>query len=145
LIQGEPSFPSELKAICDRLKPAMFFDAVGGPITAEVMECMPQNSEAVVFGYLEENAIHPHGGYFPTQSVIYKNQSISAFWLAPYIIELGQFGGLRASLDILKLFKSGVFKTKVASISAFDAYPAALDNYAKNMTGGKALLNTVGY
>ena len=54
--------------------------------------------------------------------------------------ELGQIGGLRASLDILKLFKSGVFKTKVASVSGIEDYPAALDAYAKSMTDGKALL-----
>jgi NADPH:quinone reductase len=142
LVQGTPSFHGKLKALCDTLKPTIFFDAVGGPITAEVMDVMPQNSEAVVFGYLEENAIHPHGGYFPTQSVIYKNQKISAFWLAPYFIELGQIGGLRASLDILKLFKAGIFKTKIASTSSFDDYPAALDRYAMQMSMGKALLKT---
>lgn len=141
LVQGIPSFHEKLKALCDELKPTMFFDAVGGPITAEVMELMPQNSEAVVFGYLEENAIHPHGGYFPTQSVIYKNQKISAFWLAPYFLELGQIGGLRASLDILKLFKAGVFKTKVASVSDFASYPKALDDYASKMSTGKAILS----
>jgi NADPH:quinone reductase len=142
LVQRKRSFANDLKAICDSLKPTIFFDAVGGPITAEVMECMPQNSEAVVFGYLEENAVHPHGGYFPTQSVIYKNQAISAFWLSPYFIELGQIGGLRASMDILKLFKAGIFKTKVASISSFDDYPEALDRYAEQMSAGKAILRT---
>jgi NADPH:quinone reductase len=143
LVQGESSFAGDLKKLCESLKPTIFFDAVGGPITAEVMECMPQNSEAVVFGYLEENASHPHGGYFPTQSVIYKNQKISAFWLAPYFIELGQIGGLKASMDILKLFKAGVFKTNMASLGGFESYPGALDEYAKNMSAGKALLNTI--
>jgi NADPH:quinone reductase len=140
LVQGTNTFAHELKALCDSLKPTIFFDAVGGPITAEVMECMPHDSEAVVFGYLEENAIHPHGGYFPTQSVIYKNQKISAFWLAPYFVELGQIGGLRASLDILKLFKAGVFKTQIASTAGFDTYSAALDRYAQQMSAGKVLL-----
>jgi NADPH:quinone reductase-like Zn-dependent oxidoreductase len=40
----------------------------------------------------------------------------------------------------LKLFKSGVFKTQVASVSGLEDYPAALDAYAANMTGGKAIL-----
>jgi NADPH:quinone reductase len=140
LVRSDHAFHENLKSLCDSLKPTLFFDAVGGPITAEIMNLMPQDSDAVVFGYLEENALHPHGGYFPTQSVIYKNQTITAFWLAPYFIKLGQFGGLRASLNILKLFKAGIFKTRVASISSMDAYPAALDEYAKNMTAGKALL-----
>ena len=60
--------------------------------------------------------------------------------LAPFFAELGQIGGLRASLDILKLFKSGVFKTKVASVNGLEDYPAALDAYAANMTDGKAIL-----
>jgi NADPH:quinone reductase len=140
LVRSDHAFHENLKALCNTLKPALFFDAVGGPITAEIMELMPQNSDAVVFGYLEENAAHPHGGHFPTQSVIYKNQTITAFWLAPYFIKLGQLGGLRASLDILKLFKAGIFNTKVASVSQFDAYPAALDGYAQHMSHGKALL-----
>jgi NADPH:quinone reductase len=140
LLQGSNSFHEDLQALCKELKPTLFYDAVGGPITAEVMDAMPENSEAVVFGYLEENAAHPHGGFFPTQSVIYKNQKISAFWLAPYFVELGQIGGLRASLDILKLFKAGIFKTKVASVSSFEDYPHALDHYASQMSDGKALL-----
>jgi NADPH:quinone reductase len=140
LNQSDPGFDADLKALCGELKPALFFDAVGGPITAQVMEAMPKDSDAIIFGYLEENSADPHGGVFPTQSVIYKNQTIKAFWLAPYFIELGQIGGLRASLDILKLFKSGVFKTKVASMSGFEDYSAALDRYAANMTHGKALL-----
>jgi NADPH:quinone reductase len=142
LLQSDPSFRKDLRTISKELKPTLFYDAVGGPITAEVMEAMPENSEAVVFGYLEENAAHPHGGFFPTQSVIYKNQKISAFWLTPYFVELGQIGGLRASLDILKLFKAGIFKTKVASVSNFENYPAALDAYSMAMTNGKALLKT---
>lgn len=140
LLQDDPAFDMKLKALCAELKPTLFFDAVGGPITARVMEQMPANTDAIVFGYLEENSADPHGGHFPTQSVIYKNQTIKAFWLAPYFIELGQIGGLRASLDILKLFKSGVFKTKVSALVGFDDYPAAIDRYAANMTGGKALL-----
>ena len=140
LLQDDKAFDAKLKALCDELKPTLFFDAVGGPITARVMEAMPKDTDAIVFGYLEENSADPHGGHFPTQSVIYKNQTISAFWLAPYFIQLGQIGGLRASLDILKLFKAGVFKTKVSAIVGFDEYPAALDRYSANMTAGKALL-----
>jgi NADPH:quinone reductase len=140
LVRSDAAFHDKLKALCGALQPTLFFDAVGGPITAEIMELMPQDSDAVVFGYLEENALHPHGGYFPTQSVIYKNQTITAFWLAPYFIKIGQIGGLRASLDILKLFKAGIFKTHVASISGMEAYPEALNDYAKHMTRGKALL-----
>jgi NADPH:quinone reductase len=140
LNQNDPDFDAKLKALCDQLNPTLFFDAVGGPLTAHVMEAMPKETDAIIFGYLEENSTDPHGGHFPTQSVIYKNQTIKAFWLAPYFIELGQIGGLRASLDILKLFKSGVFKTKVASVSGFEDYPSALDAYAANMSGGKALL-----
>ena len=140
LLQDDKDFESKLAKLCGELQPTLFFDAVGGKLTSLIMHTMPQNSDAIVFGYLEENLPHPHGGAFPIQSVIYKNQTISAFWLAPYFIELGQIGGLRASLDILKLFKSGVFKTKVAEIAGFADYPAALDRYAASMTGGKALL-----
>ena len=138
--QDDKALDDKLKALCEELQPALFFDAVGGPITAHVMAQMPANADAVVYGYLEDNSPHPYGGHFPARAVIYKNQTIKAFWLAPYFIELGQIGGLRASLDILKLFKSGIFKTKVASVSGFDDYSAALDLYAQNMTHGKALL-----
>ncbi len=140
LLQDDPEFDAKLKKLCDELNPTLFFDAVGGPITARVMEAMPKNTDAIVFGYLEENSADPHGGHFPTQSVIYKNQTIKAFWLAPYFIELGQIGGLRASLDILKLFKAGVFKTNVSAMVCFEEYPGAIDRYAANMTGGKAIL-----
>jgi NADPH:quinone reductase len=138
--QDDKQLDAKLKALCDELQPALFFDAVGGPITAHIMAQMPAHSEAIVYGYLEDNSPHPLGGHFPARAVIYKSLTIRAFWLAPFFAELGQIGGLRASLDILKLFKSGVFKTKVASVSGLEDYPAALDAYAANMTGGKAIL-----
>ncbi len=138
--QDDKQLDAKLEALCGELKPALFFDAVGGPITAHVMAQMPAFSDAVIYGYLEDNSPHPYGGHFPARAVIYKSQTIKAFWLAPFFAELGQIGGLRASLDILKLFKSGVFKTKVASVSSIEDYPAALDAYAASMTAGKALL-----
>jgi NADPH:quinone reductase len=138
--QDDKQLDAKLKALCDELQPGLFFDCVGGPITAHVMAQMPAFSDAVIYGYLEDNSAHPLGGHFPARAVIYKSQTIKAFWLAPFFAELGQIGGLRASLDIIKLFKSGVFKTKVASVSGLADYPAALDAYAVSMTDGKALL-----
>lgn len=140
LDQSSAGFDDDLKRLCANLKPGLFFDSVGGAMTAQVMEAMPENSDVIVLGYLEENAGGQYIAHFPNRSLIFKNQSIQAFWLAPYFVELGQIGGLKASLDILKLFKSGVFRTHVGEFASFEDYPEAINRYAADMSRGKSLL-----
>ena len=138
LNQNSDTFEADLAKLCVTLAPSMFFDPVGGVLTAQVQCQLPENAEIVVYGYLDQS--EEFGGRFSTRELIFKNHVIRNFWLKPFFEKLGLIGGLRASNAVIKLFKDGVFRTEVASWSEMEDYPAAINAYVANMTGGKALL-----
>lgn len=139
LNQNSKTFDSEVEGLISRINPTVFLDAVGGDLTARIQRHLPNKAEIVVYGYLDEN--DKFGGRYSTQDLIFKNHTIRNFWLAPYLEELTLLGGIKASNAVLKLFKEGVFRTEVASVSKMDDYPAAITSYVRNMTSGKALLS----
>ncbi|MEI9900673.1 MAG: zinc-binding dehydrogenase [Hyphomicrobium sp.] len=53
LDQTTDGFAARLHEVCARLRPTLFFDAVGEDLTATAMEALPDGAEIIVYGLLD--------------------------------------------------------------------------------------------
>lgn len=138
LVAGENDFEAQLSSACKQHKPKLFFDAVAGSQTADVMAALPNGSTSMIYGQLDLD--HRIGGEFATEALIFRRQRIEGFWLTHHLESRNLVQKLRAVGEVKKLVGDKVFDTTVASRSGLAAFPAAVSAYAKAMSNGKALL-----
>lgn len=135
LDSGSVEFESELKAIGNKYKRAIFFDAVGGgDIPFRILNFLPERSTMVIYGRLSlEKAILESG------IMIFKNYFIEGFWLAK---ELANKSILRALLDTQKVQKllSQGYETNIAHTLPIESFLDGIKEYQQNMSAGKVLL-----
>ncbi len=140
LVSSEPGFEKELKGLAHKLKARVAFDCVGGADTARLLMNMPSHSTAIVFGRLDKDPTDIFGGRYPVGHMVFADAKIEGFWLSYDIRRLGPLRLLGRSRKIQGLFKKGLLKTDVQSVSAIEDFPAAMDAYAANMSAGKPIL-----
>jgi NADPH:quinone reductase-like Zn-dependent oxidoreductase len=83
LNQSDPEFISKLKSIVITLKyvsfinrsASVFFDAIGGDITGQILEVMPYGSSAFVYGGLGLQSV----GQVTIQDLIFRKKSIQGY------------------------------------------------------------------
>ena len=140
LSTADPSWQEELRALSKRLKATVAFDAVAGPMTAQLLQAMPKHSTAIVYGRLHDEPGDLYGGRYPVGEMIFADQKIEGFWLAWTLARGGLMKLIGRSREIQRLFADGALKTDIAGTHTIDAFPAALDAYERNMSAGKVIL-----
>lgn len=59
LNQNDPDFLAKLKSITVTLQATVFFDALGGEITGQILDVMPYGTSAFVYGGLSLQPVGP--------------------------------------------------------------------------------------
>lgn len=139
LVTSDDDYKAKLKIICQQLKATVLLDAVADKDTPEVLNAMPNNSTAIVYGRLTDTH-NPIGGLFGVADVIFRNAKIEGFWLAKYIGDAKPWQVLSLSHKVQKLFAQGIFHTDIYASVGFDDFAIALDHYANNKSDGKVIL-----
>jgi len=118
------------------LNATIAFDAVGGTLTGEMFNCLPANSELVVYGGLSGKRISD----FNEMDLIFKKKIISGFNLIDWKISLSENEFQKVSEDLQEKFISGKLTTKFQSEITLDEIVNGLKTYIKNMSAGKLLI-----
>jgi hypothetical protein len=76
LVSSDPDFVSKLRDLAASLQVTYAIDAVGGPLTGQLAEALPNHSTITVYGALAGAAVEVDPGAF-----IFKDQRVEGFWL----------------------------------------------------------------
>jgi len=101
-----------------------------------VINAMPARSTAYVYGGLSEepcNNIDPIG-------LIFHEKTVTGFYLGKWLKRRGAFGVLRDAGRVQRMIVDGRLVTTVQRRVALDEITKGLNEYVKNMTGGKVLI-----
>ena len=81
---AEESFAADLKKACQELQPSHFLDAVGGELTGTVLNAMPNNSTAVVYGLLSNEPCSNISG----TSLVFQGKTVTGFILNQFMAKV---------------------------------------------------------
>ena len=143
LLTTDEEYKAKLKEVCYQLSATVLLDAVADKDTPEVLNAMPNNSTAIVYGRLTDTH-NPIGGMFGVADVIFRNVKVEGFWLAKYIGDASPWQVLSLSRKVQKLFAQGIFQTDIYASVGFDDFAKAIDHYANNKSDGKVILKPNG-
>lgn len=129
----EPTFEKHLREACRQLDVRLGFDAVGGEMTGRVLRAMPNGGHIIVYGGLADAPSE-----IGVDQLIFRNKSVSGFWLPLWIREQGVEGMAKAWREV-QTWIGGDFQTDVRARYTLDAVQEALHDYTGQMTGGKVL------
>ena len=107
-----PDFRTRLRAVVSAEKPAIFLDAVTGPVAATVFHAMGEGARWVIYGRLDfaETSIREPG------QLIFQRKRIEGFWLTDWIRRASP--ELRAARyrEVQERFADGRWSTDVTAI-----------------------------
>ncbi len=86
----------EVKALTERKGVDYIFDAVGGELGAQVLECLGYNGTMLVFGLLSLKPIPLNSGLF-----IFKNLTVKGFWLTTWMANLTKEQKIQVTQTVL--------------------------------------------
>ncbi|EGR31097.1 zinc-binding dehydrogenase family protein, putative [Ichthyophthirius multifiliis] len=126
-------FEKNLKELAEQLNATMFFDAVGGELTNQVLQNMPQKSTVYVYGALsgQQVTVSP-------LSLIFKGQTVTGYWLTNQIKDMDQQKIIQLLGTVKQLIKTDL-KTDVNKEVPLEYGSDALTEYHKNMSAGKII------
>lgn len=134
LSQG--GFPQELSALCHKLHATAAFEAIAGDTTGTVINAMPADSTAYMYGGLSQDAC---GNIDPIQ-LIFHHKTITGFYLGNWLDAHGAIGILRAASRVQRLIIHGRIGTTIQRRVGLDEAVAGLQQYVTHMTDGKVLI-----
>ncbi|KAL4459914.1 hypothetical protein ABPG74_003440 [Tetrahymena malaccensis] len=134
LNQSDQDFFAQLKKLTTELNATIFFDAIAGPFTGEVLSQMPNNSTAYVYGLLsgENSSVSP-------AELIFRNQSVKGFLLGTWLQSITPELKKQSIEKLQKLIKTDL-KSEISKEYSLQDGQQAVEYYSKNMTSGKVLI-----
>jgi NADPH:quinone reductase-like Zn-dependent oxidoreductase len=133
---SDDDFADQLTATCQRTGATAAFEAVAGDMTGTVLNAMPPGSTVYVYGALSEEAC---GNIDPIE-VIFRNKSVTGFYLGEWARQRGPFATLRVAGRVQRMLATGLVQTKIQGRFGCDDFVDGLQQYLNNMTDGKVLL-----
>ncbi|KAG9408756.1 hypothetical protein AC1031_020601 [Aphanomyces cochlioides] len=129
---SDADWKDQLKNMSSELGATLGFDAVGGSLTGDVLECMPNGSDLQVYGALSGQA----NSGLTARDFIVQSKTVSGFWLGPYKKQRGTWGLLAMHRKLANGLKSS-FATTINQTYALDDAAKAVRDYASNMSDNK--------
>ena len=129
-------FTSQLKSLAHELNANIAYDAVGGEMTAQLLNAMPADSEVVLYGGLSGISI---SGIDP-MGVIFDRKILSGFNLMDWMDSLEDGEYEEVSEYLQGLFINGELKTEIQASYSYDNVVKGIRAYISNMSGGKILI-----
>jgi NADPH:quinone reductase-like Zn-dependent oxidoreductase len=140
LITTDADFDQQLKSLSRELEASVFFDCVAGVDSAKLLTNMPRSTTAIVYGRLNTDATDIYGGHYSVGHMIFADTKIEGFWLSSKLVGILPEVLLARSAEIQNLFKEGALTLDVRGHYNIEDFAAAMDDYALNMSKGKAIL-----
>jgi NADPH:quinone reductase-like Zn-dependent oxidoreductase len=134
LSSADSDFDEALRDACHEHDAHLAFDAVAGELTGRVLCALPPDSKVTVFGGLSFAAAQAT----PDQ-LIFEKKSVDGFWLGPFINSKNLLQIMLTWRRAQKLLATELKSDIRAEYPLSDA-PRAVEEYLRQMTGGKLLL-----
>ncbi|MDB2614246.1 zinc-binding dehydrogenase, partial [Chlamydiales bacterium] len=131
------NFLEQLAEETEKARVLTGFDAVGGDLTGRVLSAMPNGSQMIVYGLLSGE---PCGCISPAD-FLFKNKSITGFWLAEWITTLNILKKIRLLNQVKNWVSKGILHTKVRKKISLDEAKGALLEYQEEMSAGKVIIS----
>lgn len=126
-----------MKAAVDKYGADCFYDAIGGDSTTEVLDLMPPDSVAYVYGGLSGKPI----SISPLQLIFYQ-RTISYLWLGPWFKEVDTETRNKAVGEIIEDLSSDgkIFGVSIAKTVPLSDFENAIELANKHASEGKIIL-----
>jgi len=134
LNSSDSGFDEALRDACHQYDVHLAFDAVAGELTARLLRALPSHSKVTVFGALSFEAAQATPG-----PLIFENKSVDGFWLGPYISGKNLVQTMLMWRRAQKLLSTDL-KSDIRVAYPLEDAPRAVEEYVRQMTGGKVLL-----
>ncbi|CAD8110816.1 unnamed protein product [Paramecium sonneborni] len=135
LNQSDSDFLDKLKNVTQTLRATVFFDALGGELTGQILEAMPNHSICYVYGGLSLKPV----GNVSILDLIFKDKKVQGFWLTQYLKKKNIVSQALLLNQLKGLLKTNL-KTIVAKTVDVSDFKEGLEFYKKNMSEGKVLI-----
>ncbi len=129
-----PDALPRLRRATRELGATALFDAVGGPLTGELLEAMPDGSEAWVYGLLAGQPVQAG-----LDDLVFRRKRVQGFWLSDWLKDRGVRALVTLTPRLRRLLGSDL-STAIAERVSLDGVVAALGRYEADMTRGKVLV-----
>ncbi|MHB8951535.1 MAG: zinc-binding dehydrogenase [Pirellulaceae bacterium] len=136
LNSADVDFDGQLAQACQQLHATVAFEAIAGDMTGRLLGVMPQGSCVYVYGSLSEK---PCGNIDPID-LIFRNKTVTGFFLGEWIRRRGVFGVLRAANRVQRMLIDGQIETQVQRHVGLDEVADGLLRYVESMSDGKVLI-----
>jgi NADPH:quinone reductase-like Zn-dependent oxidoreductase len=136
LLESDEDFDAQLIDLSHQLGARLAFDAVGGKLSGQIFNAMPENAELVVYGGLSTKDISG----VSTMDLIFKDKVISGFNLPHWRNQLDDDYFEEISHEMQQHFISGKYKTRIQGATDYENIVQGLINYIRKMSEGKILI-----
>ncbi|MBN1766957.1 MAG: zinc-binding dehydrogenase [Prolixibacteraceae bacterium] len=134
LNSSDTEFYSQLSKLSAQLDARLFFDAIGGEHTSEIIKAMPKGSKIVLYANLSGEAFSAD-----SRTILQGNKSIGGFFLGNYASSQSTLNTLR-TISKVKTLLQNELKAEIKQVYDMSQINTAIDVYQQQMTGGKILI-----
>jgi NADPH:quinone reductase-like Zn-dependent oxidoreductase len=134
LNQGDSDFEQNLHAVCQQYRVRLAFDAVGGSVTRQLLQAMPESSKVVIYGLLSGQMAQ-----VDMKQLIFQKKSVDNYFVVSWLEGKSFISSLLLWRRAQKLVVSDLTTDIRARFPLQDARQA-VEEYQRQMTGGKMLL-----
>ena len=134
---SEENWENEFKSTCKSLNVKHFFECVGGNMTGEILNLLPNGSTVYHYGNLELKDI----SNVKTANLIFQKKTLTGWWLSDWFKSLSLEEIMYWKSYVVKEYESGsdLFETVVSKSFALEEFEKAFESYLGNMSEGKIL------
>jgi NADPH:quinone reductase-like Zn-dependent oxidoreductase len=134
LNSSEPDFEDKLKEISHQLKATVVFDAIGGQMTRQLLNAVPDGSKIFVYGRLSTDECPILPG-----ELVFNGKQIRGFWLIDYLKDKSFIQNVKTTKKIQSLLGKEL-SSKINAEFPIEKMEEALETYQNNMSKGKVLI-----
>ncbi|CAD8046518.1 unnamed protein product [Paramecium primaurelia] len=135
LNQTSETFFQDLNALATQLNATVFFDAIGGSLTGQILTQLPNKSTALVYGLLSGQPISD----VTANDLLFKSKTVKGFWLATSVHKYNPFADVNAQKKLNELLKT-TLKTEYANQYPLEKIVEGIEYYKVNQTSRKILI-----
>ncbi|CAD8134112.1 unnamed protein product [Paramecium pentaurelia] len=135
LNQTSETFFKDLNVLATQLNATVFFDAIGGSLTGQILSQLPNKSTALVYGLLSGQPISD----VTANDLLFKSKIVKGFLLPTSIHKYNPFVDINAQKKLNELLKT-TLKTEYANQYPLDKINEGIEFYKLNQTQGKILI-----
>jgi len=127
-------FEEKLAAAAADLSATIAFDAIGGPLTAQLLAALPRGGRVLVYGALADTDAR-----ISPLELVFGNKRVEGFWLSEWLRARTERELSAARLAVQERLADDL-RTDVRLRVPLPELPDAIERYAADMSAGKVLL-----